>query len=303
MNRIQYTIILISVTIAWSAEIVLMKNIPGSISPFATLAMTNGIGSLLLGAVFFKRIKAMMHRRDLLYALILAAMNVLYNALIIVALKYMDSATGSVIISFTLALIPIMMVVMGRKITSSNIIGMVIVMAGVVAAGNVSLDAAGMTGPVIMIAVCFIRAFYIIKMNDFAKKSDAAVLTVLIGFMVTVISFVIWFIIQPGTFFAIEYSQEMLASVFMEGYFICGYAVLLNISAQKYASPATCSAIYSFQIIFAVILSAIIPEMLGEAVPITAEKAVGCVLIVCGAIFSELDIMARLRKGKGDTNA
>lgn len=280
-----------------------MKNIPGSVSPFAVLAMTNGIGSLLLGTVFLKKIKKMVHKEDFIYAFILATMNVLYNAMIIIALRYMDSATGSVIISFTLAIIPIMMIFMGRKITSSNLVGMAIIMAGIIAAGNVNFDTASLKGPLIMTAVCFIRAFYIIKMNDFAKKSDSVVLTVLIGIMVTLISFTIWFITQPKTFFAIEYSNEMLASVFMEGYFICGYAVLLNISAQKYASPATCSAIYSLEIIFAVILSAIIPEMLGEAVPITASKAVGCVLIVCGAIFSELDIMSRLKGGQKKSNA
>lgn len=303
MNKLQYTILLISVTIAWSTEIVLMKNIPDSISPFAVLTITNGIGSILLCAVFFKYIKKNIRKKDFLYVFVLSAMNILYNSLIIIALRYMDSATGSFIISFTLVLIPLMMLIMGRKITLDNIIGIAIVALGIIMARTVSLNGLNYVGMVIMIAVCFIRAFYIIKMNDFSKVSDSVVLTVFIGIMVTVISFVLWFIVQPKTFFAIEYSKDMLASVFMDGYFICGYAVLLNITAQKYASPATCSAIYSFQIVFAVIFSAIIPEMLGESIPITVEKAIGCALIVIGAIISELNVATRLKGGKVKSDA
>lgn len=108
MNKLQYTILLISVTIAWSTEIVLMKNIPDSISPFAVLTITNCIGSILLCAVFFKYIKKNIRKKDFLYAFVLSAMNILYNSLIIIALRYIDSATGSFIISFTLVLISLM---------------------------------------------------------------------------------------------------------------------------------------------------------------------------------------------------
>ncbi len=279
---------------------ILLKNVPADVSPFAVLTMNNGIGAALIALAFFKRIFRNIHKKDFVHAAVLAAMNVTYNSLMIVALRFMDSAAGSFIISFTLAIIPVMLIVMGRNVTKSNLAGMALITLGIIAALKVGFDDMDIRGPLIMLAVCLIRAFYIIKMNDFAKTSDAAVLSVLIGAMVTVLAFAIWFVMQPGTFFALSYSKEMLSSVFMDGYLICGYAVFVNLAAQKYASTTTCSAIYSFQIIFAVILAAVVPETLGTTVPITFAKAAGCVLIVAGTLCSELDF---LKSDKGEKNA
>ena len=277
---------------------ILMKNIPSTVSPFAVLTMTYGIGALLLGTAFFKRLRKGIHKRELIDAAFLSVMSIGYNTLIILAMRFMDSASGSVIISFTLAVIPLMLLVMGRKVTKSNLAGMAVILMGILLAGFSSISSMDIKGPAIMLLVCVIRAFYLIKMNDFAKESDVAVLSVLIDVMVAVISFVIWFVLQPRTFFAVEYSKEMLSSVFMDGYLICGYAAFMNLIAQKYASPATCSVIYSFQIIFGVILAAVIPGILGDSVPITLPKAGGCLLIVGGTLCSELDLFSLGRKEK-----
>ena len=298
MNKLQYYILLLSVTAVWSSEMILMKNIPSDISPFAVLTMTNGIGALLLGAAFFNKVRKGIRTREVFRALVLSVLNIVYNSLIILGLRFMDSAAGSVFISFTLAVIPIMLLVMGRKVTVSNFAGMAVVSLGIVLAGLGSIGTMDIKGPAIMLAVCVTRAFYIIKMNDFAKDSDPGVLAVLINISVAVISFALWFAVQPGTFRVIGYSDEMLSSIFMDGFLVCGYAAFINLVAQKYASPATCGAIYSFQIIFAVILAAVIPDILGQSVPITLPKAAGCLLIVGGTLCSELDLFRAGRRKK-----
>lgn len=291
MNKIQYTILLLSVTLCWSSEMILMKNIPTDVSAFAVLTMTNGIGSIILAMLFAKHIKNNIRKDNLIYAAILAIMNVFYNLLTIYALKFIDSATGSFLISFTIAMVPILMVLMKRKVTKSNVLGIIIMTFGIIISCNISLNREGVKGIVVMLIVCIIRALYIIKMNDYAKKEDSSVLTVLIVSIVAIISFILWFIIEPKTFFALTYSNPMLSSIFADGYFICGYAVLINMIAQKYATPANCSAIYSFQIVFAIILSAVVPDILGDSIALTVPKVIACIVIVIGALISEVDFI------------
>lgn len=298
MTKTQYTILLLSVTLCWSTEMIFLKNIPAEVSSFAVLAMSNGIGTLILSIVFFKHIKNNIKKVYLLYGVTLAAMNILYNSLIMYSLKFIDSATGSFLISLTIGVIPLLMIFMKRKVTRNNIIGIILIVLGIVLSRDMSSGNGRLAGTAIMLIVCFIRAYYIIKMNDFAKNSDSAVLSVAVGGFVAVISFILWFIVQPKTFFALEYNNAMLSSVFTEGYFICGYAVLINIIAQKYASPTSCSAIYSLQVVFAIIFAAVIPEILGEKTPLTPLRIFACVIIVVGALISEIDFKSLIKLKK-----
>lgn len=300
MNKLQYTILLLSVTLCWSTEMILMKNIPPEVPIFAVLTMTNGIGSIILTIVFVKHVIKNICIKYLIYALILASINILYNSLIMCALKFIDSATGSFLISFTIVAVPIIMILMKRKVGLNNILGIIILTSGIAVYRNISLTDGSGKGIVIMLIVCIVRAFYIIKMNDFAKKSDPSTLTILTVSIVSIISFILWFIIQPKTFFALEYSNPMLSSIFTDGYFICGYAVLINMIAQKYASPTTCNAIYSFQIVFAIILSAVIPDVLGDRVALTIPSVISCFMIVTGALISEINFIDVFKNKRGN---
>lgn len=295
MTKIQYTILLLSVTLCWSAEMIFMKNIPPNISPFAILTMTNGIGAIILGTIFLKKIRKLLNKKILIYSIILSFMNILYNVLILYCLRFLNSASASFFISMTIAVIPIILFFMKRKVTKSNIAGIIIIIFGVVFTSEIKLSKGAVTGILIMIVVCFIRAFYLIKMNDFAKISDSAVLTISTITLVSLISFIIWFILEPKTFFSLTYSKPMISSIFSDGYFICAYAAFLNMIAQKYASPSTCSSIYAFQVIFSTVLSSIIPEMLGEKIPITFIHTIGCIVIFFGTIISEINLFGLIK--------
>lgn len=296
MTKIQYTILLLSVTLCWSTEMILLKNIPSEVPTFAVLTMTNGIGSLILGSIFFKHIRRVCSKRLLLYALSLAIMNISYNTLIIYSLHFLNSSTASFIISMTIAILPIMLFIMGRKVTKSNVLGIIVIVLGLLFASEIEVNKDSILGIGVMLTACVIRALYLIKTNDYAKISDSAALTVSTISIVSIISFFLWFVIRPKTFFSLNYSKAMLSSIFSDGYFICAYAVLLNMIAQKYASPASCSSIYALQIIFSAILAAIIPDILGTAVPFTLIRVIGCITIVFGTMISELDLLSILNK-------
>ncbi len=75
--------------------------------------------------------------------------------------------------------------------------------------------------------------------------------------------------VEPRTVFALSYSTEMLSSIFVYSYFICAFATVMNIFAQKQASARTASVIYSLEIVFSTIFSATLPPILVDRITLT----------------------------------
>lgn len=140
-----------------------------------------------------------------------------------------------------------------------------------------------------MIFGCTIRAIFIVKLNDFAKKYDSITLSVWISVVGAVISFIIWIIIQPSTFAAIPWSGTIVASLFIYAYFIVAFAQTLNIFAQKRATAAEATIIYSLEIVFSLIWGAVLPETLIERVIPSPFHIIGAVLIIVGNLVEIID--------------
>ena len=116
-----------------------------------------------------------------------------------------------------------------------------------------------------------------------------------ISAFVAVISFVIWFILQPATFGAIPWSGTIIASLFIHAYFIIAFAQTLNIFAQKRATAAESTIIYTLEIVFSLIWGAILPDSLIDRVIPTPFHIIGAVLIVAGSIIEIVEFKGKRR--------
>ena len=145
MNKLQANLCLLSVTIIWSSELIVLSCIPDSVEPVATTCITKTIGSILLFCCFFGRIlnEIKTFKWELLRkALTVALLNCVYNTMVIVGFRSFDSITGNFVYTFTAVSMPVLLLVLGRKVskamwvTSGLILIGILLQAGGMLRGN-----------------------------------------------------------------------------------------------------------------------------------------------------------------------
>jgi len=192
--------------------------------------------------------------------------------------------------------LPVILLTMRKTVTKKTWVSVALALAGIVIALGPNMAGMQLTGILIMLIGCIVRAVFIVKLNDYAKEHDAVTLSVFISAVVAVLSFIIWFIMQPGTFAEIPWSGAIIASLFIYSYFIIAFAQTLNIFAQKRATAAGATIIYSLEIAFSLIWSAVLPETLVDRSIPSPLQIIGALLIVTGSMIEIFDFSGIRRK-------
>ena len=296
MNYFQANICLICVTLCWSAEVIIYACIPSDVLPVATMCITYLIGAGLIFLSFFKRIRSELSvsRGKLIKrCLFLSALNCAYNTMYIIGYSYFDVSTGAFTSALTVAVLPVVLLSMGQHLGKKTWASVMLVLAGIVIALCSSFNETNVAGLLIMIAACFIRAVFIIKLNSYAKENDPVAISGFIAVFVGAISFVIWLFLQPETFAAVPWTKVTTASLFIYAYFIVVFAQTLNIFAHKRATAVGSTIIYSLEIVFTLVLTLVIPPSVIGHIDVTPFHIVGAALIVIGNI---IEVIRPLKK-------
>lgn len=162
-------------------------------------------------------------------------------------------------------------------------------------------------GVLYMVAACIFMAIYVIVVDGFTKNDDPLLLGIGQMLWVAVIAYLLWLVEEPRTFFALTYTNEMLASIFLLAFFARAYAYIMLMYGQRYANPISVTVIASTEPVVTMVLALLIPDTFGQTESFTFAKLVGGVLIVIGAIcagtdfLDNPDLLNRLRLGgKGE---
>lgn len=303
MNKLQANLCLVCVTFLWSTEVIIYACIPDSVFPFATTAITNLIGAVLLFLCFFKRISAELRRggkKLLLHVLLLSVLNCGYNVMYQYGLDFFDVSTGAFTLSMTVVILPVILLMVKKRVGKRTWISALLVLIGIAFSYIGKLDSINPLGLLTLVGGCVIRAVYIIKLNDFSREHDPVTLSGLISMIVGVISFAIWFVYQPATFGAIEWNSQIIASLFINAYFIVVFAQTLNIFAQRRATAASATIIYSLEIVFSIIWGLTMPPNLVDPITPDIFMLVGVAFIVLGNLAEIIDFsrVKSSRKGR-----
>lgn len=70
MSRFESRICLLSITFCWSASYIFIKDLPETLSLYAYLTLTSGVGGIILAMIFHRRL-ARASIRDVKYGVIL----------------------------------------------------------------------------------------------------------------------------------------------------------------------------------------------------------------------------------------
>lgn len=300
MNKMQANLCLICVTLLWSTEVIIFACIPDTVVPFATTAITSLIGAALLFFCFFRRITSALKKsgkKILLTGLLLSVLNCGYNVLYQYGLKEFDVSTGAFTISMTVVILPVILLMMRRQnVGKKTWISAIFVLVGIVVSYLGRIGSLNIPGLLVLIGSCIVRAVYIIKLNEVARQYDPVSISALIAAFVGVISFVIWFVLQPSTFAAIEWNSQIIASLFIHAYFIVMFAQTINIFAQRNATPAAATIIYSMEIIFSLIWGMTMPSTIVTPVTPDVFMVIGAAFIVLGNLWEIVDVKRKAVK-------
>jgi len=300
LNKMQANLCLICVTLLWSTEVIIFACIPDTVVPFATTAITSLIGAALLFFCFFRRITSALKKsgkKILLTGLLLSVLNCGYNVLYQYGLKEFDVSTGAFTISMTVVILPVILLMMRRQnVGKKTWISAIFVLVGIVVSYLGRIGSLNIPGLLVLIGGCIVRAVYIIKLNEVARQYDPVSISALIAAFVGVISFVIWFVLQPSTFAAIEWNSQIIASLFIHAYFIVMFAQTINIFAQRNATPAAATIIYSMEIIFSLIWGMTMPSTIVTPVTPDVFMVIGAAFIVLGNLWEIVDVKRKAVK-------
>lgn len=300
MNKFQANLCLICVTMIWSTEVIIFACIPNTILPFATTCITSFTGAALLFLCFFKRIIKSIRSDGMKLikrCLLLSVLDCAYNVMYIYGLDEFDVSTGAFTLSMTVVVLPVILMMRKENVELKTWISAGLVLAGIMFALARNLFTISIPGFLLILGGCIIRAFFIVRLNQYAKEHDPIGLAFTYILPVGIISFIIWLFIQPATFAAIQWSKEVIACLFIYSYFVVAFAKVLNIFAQRRATPASATIIYSCEIIFSMIWGVTLPENLIDRVTPDALMILGAVFVVLGNMTQLIDF-SRLRRRK-----
>ena len=301
MNYLQANLCLLCVTFCWSTEVVIFACIPDAVSPFAVTSITFLVGGALLFLAFGRRIATGLRadrKKQLLRCLWISVINAGYNTLYQFGLADFDVSTGAFTLSLTVVTMPFILLLMRSRVGWRTWLSSGIVLAGILFAMVGVMSRAQLPGLSIIAIGCVMRAYYIIKLNQYAREHDPVVLSALICVSGGVVSYFFWMAVQPNTFMGIPWSPVVIATLAIYSFFVVALAITLNVFAQRRATPANATIIYSTEIVFSVILGAALPSSLIDPVHLTPFLVAGVVCVVVGNLIEILDPGKMRNKGE-----
>lgn len=290
MSRTENNILLFSITLCWAASYVFIKSLPSDLSTYAYLTMTCGIAAALLTIVFFKKVKTVklltLGKSVILAGLLL--LNLIFDKM---GIDRLTSSAASVLASSSILIVPVVMIIMRKMPTKNNLLGAVVIMTGIVITSGFKAENIFGLGALFMLLSAAVTSVYTIAADRITKEEDPLLLSVLQMWVTAIMGFVMWFIEEPTTFASLEYTNEMLSSVFILAFFGKAYAYVALMYSQKYSDPINVTIIASTEPIVTLVLAVLIPTAFEEH--FTAAAVFGAAVIMVGAIISGTDFLSR----------
>ena len=258
MSKTENNILLFSITLCWAASYVFIKELPADLSTFGYLTMTCGIAAILLTVVFWKKFKGLRPSavgKSALLSLLLT-LNLLFDKL---GIDQLPSSTASVLAATSILIVPILLIAMKKMPTPNNLAGALVIMAGILVTSGFQTESLFCMGALFMFLSAVASSVYTIAVDKVTKEEDPLVLGILQMWISCIFSYILWFIEDPGTFANVDYSNEMLSSIFILAFFAKAYAYVALMYSQKYSDPIRVTIIASTEPVVTLVLAVLIP--------------------------------------------
>jgi drug/metabolite transporter (DMT)-like permease len=298
MSKTENNILLFSITLCWAASYVFVKSLPPDLSTYAYLTMTCGIAAILLTIVFFKKFKEttlpVVGKSAVLAALLL--LNLIFDKM---GIDRLASSTASVLASCSILIVPALLILMRKMPTKNNLLGALIIMAGIIITSGFHAANLFGSGAMFMLLSAVVASLYTIVADRITKQEDPLLLSVLQMWITAILGLFMWFHEAPGTFATLEYTNEMLSSIFILAFFSKAYAYVALMYSQKFSDPISVTIIGSTEPIVTLVLAVLIPTAFEEH--FTSAAVFGAAVIMVGAIVSGTNFLSQKGGGRHET--
>ena len=307
MTKKESIFILFSITLCWSSSYIFIKDIPQSFSVYAYLALTSGLGGIILALVLRRKFR-LLNSVSLRQGLILGALITLSNMFEKLGVDQIPVSSASVYASMGIIIVPIILIFRKKYPTRNNLVGIAIILVGIFVSNWGNMGGAGLVGALYILGSAAAMSMYTVLATEYTKETDPSLLTVLQMLVSAVFGFVLWMVTDPGSLFTIEWSQVTLSYIFLIAFFSKCYAYLMLMYADKYADAVSVTIVASTEPVVTLVAAVLLPESMGGVERFSAKTVTGAIIITLGAIvagtnflskkkrFRDEDIEARLRE-------
>ena len=269
---------LLFVAIVWGSGFVVTKNALDLITPYYLLAFRFIIASLLLGIIFFKKIKKA-SIKDIKSGVLVGLFLFGGFASQTVGLNYTTAGKQAFITATNVVMVPFIYWGMSKKKPDNyEVFGAILCFVGI---GILSLDESLSMGygDFLTLICAIFFALHISSVGYFAKDSDPFVLAFVQIGTAAVLSTVFALIFDPRM---VEIQSGAIIPILYLGVFSTLLAFLIQTLAQKYTSSVHTAIILSLEAVFGSVLALI---FLKE--PFTIRFIIGCLSILISVMISE----------------
>ncbi len=276
MKNLRYVIGLISVSMVWGATFPLVKLSLDFISPIGFLTIRFFLASMLLLAIYARRI--IKNKNTIKASLILGIFLFLGYAFQTIGLKYTTSSNAGFITGLYVVFTPIFSYfIVKERIGKRIILALILSLIGLYLLSGVH----GFNFGDILELLCAIAyGVHVALIGKFSREKDAATLTMMQLFFVFLFSSLFW--LGEGPYVIL--TPLLAFGIIFTGIFASALGILVQVHAQKHISPSRAAIIFTTEPAFAGIFSFI---FLGEE--FTTMGIFGAVLILIAMLLAAFE--------------
>ncbi|MBR1741395.1 MAG: DMT family transporter, partial [Lachnospiraceae bacterium] len=245
------TLGLIFITFLSAIQYVFLTHVPDTMPTFAFIGVTNLIGLVLMGAVFFKKL-ATLKKRTLFKGMVLAALLTAMNFFMVLGSKNTETVIVSSLLSLYFIFVTPILLLLKKKVNFfSGIATMVAILALLLMFGANTSDLFSSKNVIFLIICDIFFAGYVVSISVLGEEEDSTQLTLaqmLFAFLFSTSGWLIESFVQHREVSLPSDPGFWVGAVFI-GIFIRAVYGMIQMYSQKHVSALTASLIFSSEII------------------------------------------------------
>lgn len=310
MNRFQANLCLLTTTMCWAPEVVLMKRFPAGVPALAVITLSTALGAAILLLVLFAHVRVRPTRGFLCWAALLGLLTAVQSTLAVLGSRQLPVSTSMFLLSLYVVGVPVVMVIIrpfrrwrGQPLEPAPAprtwAGVALIMVGLALAVQLGSGSAQLVPIAILLVSVALLSLYLVGVNNASRRYDPAQMIVYVLGFASVFALGGWLLVDPGSLPAVDLSADFVAVLAMYSIFVIALAGGVAFFAYPYVTPTNVAAVYSLQVVFAIGLAAVLPSLLVQRLRLTAGIVAGCLLVVVGVLVAEVDLLGMLRRRVG----
>jgi drug/metabolite transporter (DMT)-like permease len=297
-QRLFADMIMITVTFFWGVTFVLIQDAIVTLEPFSFLAIRFGIAFFLLALFTYlsrsiPKLTAATFQQHLKAGFVLGLYTFLGYALQTFSLLYTTSGKTGFLTGLNVAIVPIIsLFILRTRIKPSSIFGVACAVIGLYLLAFTDFTAINY-GDLLAFACAILFALQIVYAGKYAPQSSLFHLVTIQMATVMLLSALFMLVFEPWQQMinpAVLFSPSVLIALLVTSTFATAFAYIAQTYVQRFTTPTRIALIFAIEPVFAALA-----DYVWKGVILSGTSLVGCLLILCGMILSEIQLPARHR--------